>query len=65
MYYNVDIDPPLEDIESDIASSTMSNKNVQWTRWDEDISKVQIVFDTTLSQDDIDKLDTIMASYQT
>lgn len=52
-YYNgKTVSPDLGQLESDIASSAMSDKSIVWSRWDEDESKITLDFENELSPTD-------------
>lgn len=55
--------PDLDAIEIDIAASAMTNKTVDFMRWDQDGETLKIAFEVALSAGDKDILDAIVAVY--
>jgi hypothetical protein len=58
--YIKNILPDLEKIETEVRNSTMINKNIQYSRWDEDLKKLKIEFIIELSDFDKEILDEII-----
>ncbi len=52
----------LDGINVDVASSTMTNKNIQGSSWHEDSTALKVEFDVSLSIDDKNDLDTIVTN---
>jgi hypothetical protein len=52
--------PDLTGIHDDVAASAMTDKNIEWCRWDEDIQKLIVVWQDSLSAEDKALLDTIV-----
>ena len=52
LYENIVESPNLDKLHLDVAISTMTDKNIQWCRWDEDITTLKVVFDNILSHED-------------
>lgn len=52
--------PDLANIHIDIANSVMTNKSIEWCRWDEDLTLLRIKFESTLSPSDKLSLDDIV-----
>jgi len=63
IYYNKSNKPDLESLESDISNSSMTNKTVAWSRWDEDPSEITIEFTVALNSSDKAILDNILTGY--
>jgi hypothetical protein len=61
-YINVVNIPDLLGIHEDVASSEMTNKDIEFCRWDEDIATVKVIFAEALSPEDLAILDGIVAS---
>lgn len=60
-YNNKVTSPNLDNIHVDVNSSSMSEKSIEWCRWDESTSILKVKFTNTLSVDDKIILDTIVA----
>lgn len=62
IYNNITNSPNLQYIHLEIteSGSTMENKSIEWCRWDEDPSTLQINFENELSSSDKTKLDLII-----
>ena len=60
-YNNILISIDLYLIHNAVINSTMTNKTIEWCRWDEKTGILKINFINTLSQDDKDKLDIIVS----
>ena len=52
----------IQGIHTDVAASTMTNKNIQGCTWDEDSTSLKVDFDVTLSSSDKTELDTIVTN---
>jgi hypothetical protein len=52
--------PDLALIHIDVASSEMTNKTVQWCRWDQDTGILIVCFESVLNESDKAILDTIV-----
>jgi len=61
-YTDKTISPNLDQIHLDIAASTMTDKSVNYCRWDENDALLRIFFDNALSEDDKTALDTIVTN---
>lgn len=55
-------EPNLTKILDDVGLSNMTNKNIEWCRWDQDISLIVIAFTNPLDAQDKSKLDVIVAN---
>lgn len=53
--------PDLDQIHLDVATSEMTDKTIEWCRWDELTEILKIVFTNTLSAPDKTILDGIVA----
>lgn len=62
IYENKVNSPNLDQIHLDVASSDMTDKTIEWCRWDEDIQKLKIIFTNELSVEDKTLLDTIVSN---
>lgn len=61
LYNNITSHPDLDIINNDINSSNMSNKNVDYLRWDEDLALLTITWNSELSTEDKTILDNIVS----
>lgn len=65
-YTNKSKEPDLKQIHLDVAASLMSDKVIEWCRWDEGNDglkeTLQVVFTNELSDADKTKLDTIVTN---
>lgn len=52
--------PNLDQIHLDVAASEMTDKTIEWCRWDEATGILKIVFTNTLSAPDKTILDNIV-----
>lgn len=52
--------PDLDQIHTDVAASTMTNKNIQYCSWDEGTTLLDIFYDVEVTGSDKTKLDTII-----
>jgi hypothetical protein len=61
-YTNIADWPNLDGITSDVAASAMTDKSLEYCRWDEDDEILQVIFTNDLSAGDKSILDTIVAN---
>lgn len=59
-YENKVTSPNLDQIHQEIANSAMSDKSIEWCRWDEASKNLKIVFTNSLSAGDKTILDDIV-----
>lgn len=59
-YYTKQSNPDLDKIHTDVEGSDMTNKDLEWCRWDEKYNRLMIVFIEELSSEDKSKLDLII-----
>ena len=59
---NITNEPYIQGIHNDIANSNMVDKSIDWCRWDEDTSILEIYFINILSSQDKLELDTIVSN---
>jgi len=50
-------------IHTDVAASTMTNKNIQHCEWEEDTAEIKVTFDVELSGADKTELDGFLADF--
>ena len=55
----------IHQIHIDVAASAMTDKTIEWCRWDEDNTTLQVEFTNVLSGADKTKLDTIVTNNST
>ena len=60
LYNNKLISPSLDQIHIDINDSLMTDKSIEWCRWDEGIQILKIVFTNELSTNNKSILDSIV-----
>lgn len=60
LYNNKSTSPNLDQIHIDINDSSMTDKSIEWCRWDENIQILKIVFTNELSANDKNILDSIV-----
>jgi hypothetical protein len=61
-YNNVVNSPNLEYIQEEVLESEMTNKTIEYCRWNEENSILLVVFTNSLSGDDKAILDTIISN---
>ena len=54
--------PDAVQIQTDVAASAMTDKTIEWVRWDADVSEVCISFTNALDGTDKTTLDTIVSN---
>ena len=54
--------PNLTGIHDDVIASAITDKNIEWCRWDEDIATLKVVWQDALSAEDKALLDGIVQS---
>ena len=60
-HYSKATEPSLDKIHADVAASDMTDKSIQWCRWDEEEADLEVVFQNELSTGDKAILDGIVA----
>jgi len=60
IYENKVTSPNLDQIHQDVTNSAMSDKSIEWCRWDEATQNLKVVFTNSLSAGDKDILDNIV-----
>lgn len=61
-YENKNASPNLDGIHLDVVASAMTDKNIEYCRWDEDIAELKVWWADSLSGGDKTILDTIVAN---
>jgi len=61
-YENKINSPNLDGIHSDVASSAMTDKAIEWCRWDKATENLKVVFTNSLSAEDKTLLDTVISN---
>lgn len=59
-YYNKSIEINLLSIHTEISNSAMNNKSLEYCIWDEESSKLEIIFTNELDIEDKNILDLII-----
>lgn len=62
LYDNIAEVPNLDGIHQGVSASDMSDKSLEWCRWDEMTKKLKVVFTNSLSSEDKLKLDSIVSN---
>jgi hypothetical protein len=60
IYNNKLLSPNLDQIHIDISNSEMIDKSIEWCRWDEDTTILQVKYTNVLSSEDKIILDQIV-----
>ena len=61
-YTDVTTQPDLAKIHADVAASAMTDKGIEWCRWDEEAGVLKVKFSAELNAADGEALDGIVAA---